>query len=525
MGEYIIEAKNVRKLFGGVVALDGADFLCPGGEIVGLLGENGSGKTTLSRIITANYPATSGEIYYKGEKVRFSSPKEAENAGISMVYQNFSLVPDLTVWENLFLGNEPLGSLRMLNNKKIKELADHFLDKLCPWLDKNQEVRKLLASEQQLVEITKSLTREPEFLILDEPTSALEREEVETLFRLMQELKQTGISMVFISHRLHEVEDICDYVVVLRNGKTAGTVDLAEKTNVDYDEIVRLITGKKMVEANVRLAPDREMGSVLLKAETVSDGGKVKDVSLEIREGEIVGLAGLQGQGQEELMLTLAGYNGIKKGRLMLRGKPIHPKHPSTSISVGMPLVPGNRQTQGLFMGLSVMHNTTFPKNMLKGQPWYHRRQRLAEVSSKLVKDLSLKTDSLSNPVSALSGGNAQKVVVAKWLPIDPKLLLLSDPARGIDVQSKSDLYKLMGDIAKGGTSIFLYASDLNELLHICDRILIMYEGRIIDELENTELDEETLMSKCIQHGEEGRDVQHGEEGCSDNAMEEEEQS
>jgi len=502
MSEHIIEARNIRKLFGGVVALDGAEFLCPGGEIVGLLGENGSGKTTLSNIITGNYPATEGDILFKGEKVRFSSPKDAENAGIGMVHQNFSLVPDLTVWENLFLGGEPLSSLRMLDNKKIKELARHFLDRLCPWLDMNREVRNLTASELQLVEITKALTRNPEFLILDEPTAALEREEVEILFKLMEELKSSGISMVFISHRMHEVEDICDHVVVLRNGRTSGTVDLSDPANVDYDEIVRLITGQRAVEANKRLETDRELGEVILKAESISDGDKVNDVSLEVREGEIVGLAGLQGQGQEELMLMLAGYIHVRNGKLYMHDKELNLKHPKNAIAVGMPLVPGNRQTQGLFMGLSVMHNATFPKNLTKGQPWVLRLKKQATIASKLAKDLNLKTDSLSNPITALSGGNAQKVVVAKWLPIEPRLLLLSDPAKGIDVQSKADLYTLIGDIATGGTSIFLYASDLNELLHICDRILIMYEGRIVDEVVNTEdIDEEALMSRCIQHG------------------------
>lgn len=501
MSEYIIEARNIKKLFGGVVALNDAEFLCPGGEIVGLLGENGSGKTTLSRILTGNFPQTSGEVKFKGETVCFGTPKEAEDAGITMVHQNFSLVPDLTIWENLFLGDEPRGQVGQLDNKKIKEMASFYLDKLCPWINMEREVRSLLASEQQLVEIAKALTRKPEFLILDEPTSALEREEVENLFKLMQDLKSNGVSMVYISHRMHEVEEICDYVVVLRNGSTAGTVDLADKANVDYDEIVRLITGKRAVEANQRLSSERTLGDVILKAESISDGENVEDVSMEIREGEIVGLAGLQGQGQEELMLTLAGFNQVKKGKLFLHGEPLHLKNPRTAISKGIPLVPGNRQTEGLFMDLSVLHNITFPKSNMRGEPWVLPWKQLNELSSNMIDELSLKTESLSNPVSALSGGNAQKAVVAKWLPIDPKLMLLSDPAKGIDVQAKSDLYKLVADIAGKGKSIFLYASDLNELLHICDRILIMYEGKIVDQLDNVDLDEETLMSKCIQHG------------------------
>jgi ribose transport system ATP-binding protein len=291
-------------------------------------------------------------------------------------------------------------------------------------------------------------------------------------------------------------------------------VDLSDTENVDYDEIVRLITGQRAVEAHKRLATDRNLGAVIMKAESIGDEDKVKDVSFQIREGEIVGLAGLQGQGQEELMLTLAGYNHIRRGSLTMFEKELRLKHPKQAIAVGMPLVPGNRQTQGLFMGLSVQHNTTFPKNLTKGQPWILRQHKQAAIASKLIRDMTLKTDSLSNPVTALSGGNAQKVVVAKWLPIGPKLLLLSDPAKGIDVQSKADLYKLVGDIAGQGTSIFLYASDLNELLHICDRILIMYEGRIVDEVKNSEqLDEEALMSKCMQHEGISREYREAAEG------------
>lgn len=497
----IIEARNITKIFGGVVALNKAEFLCPAGKIVGLLGENGSGKTTLSRILTGYYTKTSGEILYKGESVNFTSPHEASDHRISMIHQNFSLVPDLTVWENIFLGKEPLRIMKMLDNKKIKQDTRLHLDMLCPWIDINKKVSTLLPSEQQLVEIVKALSRKPNFLILDEPTSALEREQVETLFGLMNELKNTGVSMVFISHRMHEVEEICDYIVVLRNGETAGTVDLQEKTTVDYDEIVSLITGTSTVKARQKSLTKRKPGLVLLKADAIGDGSKIHNVSFHIKKGEIVGLAGLQGQGQEELVLCLAGFQKVKSGHLVLNDKICSFKNPGQAIDAGAVLVPGNRQTDGLFMDLPLFHNITFPRNMRPKSSWILPYKKLMKSSSDLVAEFSLKTDSLSNPASALSGGNAQKVVIAKWLQLRPQLLLLSDPAKGIDVQAKSDLYQLVTSLAEQGTSILLYASDLTELINICDRILILYEGTIVDEVINEGIDDEFLMSKCIQHG------------------------
>jgi ribose transport system ATP-binding protein len=497
----IIEARKVTKTFGGVVALHKAEFLCPAGKVVGLVGENGSGKTTLSRILTGYYPKTSGEILYKGQPVNFTSPHDASRHGIGMVHQNFSLVPDLTVWENIFLGHEPLNALKMLDNHTIKADARSHLDTLCPWIDINRKVSALSPSEQQLVEIVKAFSRRPNFLILDEPTSALEREQVKAIFELMNALKKTGVSMVFISHRMHEVEEICDYVVVLRNGETAGTVNLQDKTTVDYDEIVSLITGKRTAPTPQKSLIKRQPGSILLQAAAIGNSQKIHDVSLQIRAGEIVGLAGLQGQGQADLVLSLAGFQKITSGQLALHDQPCAFQNPEQAIAVGIVLVPGNRQTEGLFMDLPIFHNITFPANMRPESPWILPYQKLMQRSADLIAEFAVKTDSLSNPVSALSGGNAQKIVVAKWLPLKPKLLLLSDAAKGIDVQAKADLYHLITSLAEKGTAILVYASDLNELIHVCDRILIMYEGTIVDEVINAGIDDDFLMSKCIQHG------------------------
>ncbi len=500
MEDYILEARKITKHFGGVTALDGAEFQCPAGKIVGLLGENGSGKTTLSRILTGYYKQSSGTCRYKGEIVSFNTPGDANSAGIGMVHQNLSLVPDMTVWENIYLGAEPLRKWGGIDDARVKNDARRYLDRLCPWIRADLKVAALPPSELQLIEIVKAFSRNPAFLILDEPTSSLEKQQVESLFGLMKEMKQSGMSMVYISHRMHEVEQICDSICVLRNGRTAGTVDLSAAQNVDYDRIVNLITGNKPVSAHSR-EKAREKGPLLLEVRDLGDSRALHEISLTIRKGEIVGLAGLQGQGQEELIMALSGFRRVTSGELRIEQRPLTIRNPRHAIAAGIIVVPGNRQTEGLFMDLPVFCNITFPQATVPGSPMFISRKREQRNSSQLVADFSIKTSSLSTPVTSLSGGNAQKVVVAKWLPLKPRLLLMSDPAKGIDVQSKSELYELICELAEKGTSTLLYASDLHELVTYCDRILILYEGRIVDELQNAGLDEEYLLSRCIQHG------------------------
>jgi len=498
--EYILDARNITKHFGGVTALDGAEFQCPAGKIVGLLGENGSGKTTLSRILTGYYKQTSGTCRYKGELVSFNTPGDANRAGIGMVHQNFSLVPDMTVWENIYLGAEPLRKSGAIDDARIRKDMRRYLDRLCPWIRAEQTAAVLPPSELQLIEIVKAFSRNPAFLILDEPTSSLEKQQVESLFSLMNEMKASGMSMVYISHRMHEVEQICDSIVVLRNGRTAGTLDLSDAQSVDYDRIVSLITGNRQVNAHIRKGT-REKGPLLLEVRGLGDGRSLHDVTLSIRKGEIVGLAGLQGQGQEELIMALAGFRRVTSGDVRVEDQPVTIRNPRQAIAAGIIVVPGNRQTEGLFMDLPVFTNITFPQSTVPGSPMFISTKEEQQNSSRLVSDFSIKTSSLSTPVTSLSGGNAQKVVVAKWLPLSPKLLLMSDPAKGIDVQSKAELYELICELAEKGTATLLYASDLHELATYCDRILVLYEGRIVDELQNTGLDEEYLLSKCIQHG------------------------
>lgn len=492
----ILQATGITKHFGGVVALNKADLVCQERRIVGLLGANGSGKSTMSRIINGTYHADEGTILYRGKEVRFHSPMKAAEAGISMVYQNLSLVPDLTVWENINLGREPRSGIGFLNNQESRRLAKEYIHKLCPWIGIHDEVRSLLPAELQLVEIVKGLVRSPDFLILDEPTAALEKTHVDVLFRLMRDLKKEGVSIIFISHRLQEVKEICDSVVVFRNGKTAGVIDF-EKEEKDEQRIVHLITGEVFKVDDVK---KRETSSTEKRLEVVNLVAKPKlyDLSFEIKAGEILGVSGLQGQGQEELMLALAGYIPIQSGHVSLDGNPVKLKHPRDAIREGMVLVPGNRQTEGLFLDHSLFMNIIYPKAALRKGPWKMQMKRLRALSHNLCKELTIQTPSVHTLANQLSGGNQQKVVVANWLHLKQKVLLLSDPAKGVDVQAKADLYNLVVELAESGTAVLVYASDNEELLRVCDRILILYEGQIVKDVKNKDITERELVNAAM---------------------------
>ncbi|HET6414186.1 MAG TPA: sugar ABC transporter ATP-binding protein [Anaeromyxobacter sp.] len=494
--QLILELRGVEKRFGGVVALDKAELLCPAGKIVGLIGANGSGKSTMSRIINGTLQPDAGEFVYQGKRTSFRSPMEAARAGISMVYQNLSLVPDLSVWQNIWLGTEPLRPGGFLDDRTARARATELTRELCGWLQVDRPVGTLLPAEKQLVEIVKCLARNPQLLILDEPTAPLERAHVDLLFSLLRKRKVAGRSTIFISHRMTEVTEICDYLVVFRNGRTAGTIDF-ERENKDERRIIELMTGEPVEVGNAR--PRTATGSrPILEVQGLTLPPKLRGVSLTVHAGEIVGLAGLQGQGQEELMLALAGFRRFEGGRLAIDGEARELRHPSDAIRAGVALVPGDRHHQGLFLNHTVYLNAVYCRTALPKTPWFMNRAGLKEAVRRLCADLRVKTPSIFTPVGELSGGNQQKVVVANWLPLDPKVLLLSDPAKGVDVQAKAELYDLLRRLAERGTGVLLYASDNEELLRACDRILVIYEGSIVGELANRGLTERDIVDASV---------------------------
>ena len=493
----LLEAKNIEKHFGGVAALSNGNITCKKGRITGLLGANGSGKSTISKIITGVYLADSGTITYNGERVCFRNPIDAKRAGISMAFQNLSLLPHLTIWQNIVLSFEKKQNL-FLDNKNAKELSQNILNKFLPNFDITKTVSQLDPSEKQLVEIAKAISENPQLLILDEPTAALEQMQVNALFKYMRELAEKGVSMIFTSHRLWEVLEICDDVVIFRNGRNVGELDFSSSEK-NPDEIIKLITGETETYHH-RKSYKTISGETMLEVQSLSYGKYLRDVSFKLKKGEILGVGGLQGQGQNELMLALAGNYSETRANVTLKGKKISLTKPVNAIRSGMFLVPGDRQVQGLMLKDSIYANIVYPKLSLRKQPLFTPIKKYRQECRDIVEKLSIKTDGIEKSVDTLSGGNQQKVVVGKWLTFDTNVLLLADPAKGVDVGAKRDLYGFITQmVEEKNMSVLLYASDNEELVNYCDRVLIMYEGRIVGEIEGKNITDESIISMSMQ--------------------------
>jgi ribose transport system ATP-binding protein len=492
----ILEVTGIRKCFGGVVALSNGNLVCRRGKITGLLGANGSGKSTISKIITGVYCADCGEIKYSGQTVNYKNPNEARRDGIAMVFQNLSLVPDLTVWQNIVLGAEEKKGFG-LDNKSAKELSEKIISKLHPGLDINKKVSQLNPGEMQIVEIAKAISAEPKLLILDEPTAALEQTQVKNLFAYMRELAEQGISMIFTSHRMWEVMEICDDVIIFRNGENVATIDF-EKEGKDAERIIGYITGETK-KTECEIVSRQIAGETVLNIKGMNYGKHLRDISFELKKGEVLGIGGLAGQGQNELLLALAGAYPEMKCEAELNGNKIRLTKPANAVRNSILLVPGDRQLEGLFLKDSVYTNVIFPKLALKRQPIFTPSKKYRTECEHIVKTLSVKTHNIDTSVGTLSGGNQQKVVVGKWLTFDINVLLLADPAKGVDIGAKRDLYQYIIDMVREkNTSVILYASDSEELIQYCDRVLIMYEGQIVETLEGCNINEDEIVSASL---------------------------
>lgn len=491
-----LEVTGIRKCFGGVVALSNGNLVCQFGKITGLLGANGSGKSTISKIITGVYAADKGEIKFDGKVVSYSNPHEAKKAGISMVFQNLSLIPDLTVWQNIVLGAEGRKGL-FLDNKKGRELAKGIIDELQPGLDIEKKVCNLSAGEKQIVEIAKAISSEPRMLILDEPTAALEQEQVQNLFKYMRKLRHQGVSMIFTSHRISEVMEICQDVIVFRNGENVGSLSSADGP-MDPDKIISLITGDSHRGQFVK-SEHKPTEEIMLTVKDLNYEKSLKNISFELKKGEVLGVGGLAGQGQSELMLALAGNYKKLRGTVILKGKEIRLIRPRDAIRNNMLLVPGDRQLEGLFMNHSLYTNMIFPKLALKKQPFFTPEKRYQAQCREIMNSLSIKAESIDTVVGTLSGGNAQKVVVGKWLPFSTDVILLEDPAKGVDIGAKRDMYTyFLKEVREKQMSVILYASDSEELMDYCDRLMIMYEGEVVDTLSGDDINEENIVATSL---------------------------
>jgi ribose transport system ATP-binding protein len=489
----VLEAKHIVKNFYGVSALSDGNLVCKEGKITGLLGANGSGKSTISKCITGVYHKNGGTITYLGKEVDFKNPMAAKAAGIAMAFQNLSLLPDLKVWQNIVMCFEEKKG-RFLDDGAAKEKAKKILDEFVPGFDINRYVSELTPSELQIVEIAKSISQDPKLLFLDEPTAALEQTQVKALFNYMRRLASRGVSIVFTSHRMPEVMEICDDVTVFSNGKVVGSLDF-ETDGRDSDKIVQMITGvEKTVFADREYKPIADENMLIVK--NLNYGKKLRNINLNVRKGEVLGVGGLSGQGQEELLMAIAGNYADINMESTLDGKPIKLTSPARAIREGIVLIPGDRQLQGLMSEKTIYENSILPKIGLDREPnVIPRKKYLADVLEE-KKLLSLKSDGVFCPVSTLSGGNAQKVVMGKWVHVAKKVMLLSDPAKGVDVGAKKDMYDFVQKLVdEEGLSVILYASDNDELIRNCDRVIMMHDGKIVAELVGKEITDEALVS------------------------------
>jgi ribose transport system ATP-binding protein len=501
----VLEARHITKSFAGVRALSDANFSLRAGEICGLVGANGSGKTTFARIVSGLLMPDGGELRLYQQTVNLRSRIHAETYRLAMVHQNLSLVPEMTIWENIALGREQTGPLRLLDDQKAISQAETALSSISAKIPVHERVKNISPDEKQMVEIAKALSKKPRILMLDEPTASLDFRQVESLFRAIRELKVQGVSIIFISHRLWEVTKICDRLVAFRNGETAGELDFATRPR-DEKLIVPLITGQDVRERVKKRSALRQAElarqatrAPAIEMRAVSMASTLHDVSFTLRRGEILGLGGLQGQGQEEILMILAGYLKAYTGVILINGKSLSLRNTRHAIRHGLALIPGDRHKEGLFLEHTVHANLIYPEVSM--QPWWSfllPESRYRKLTREGINAVALVPSDPSLTVSQLSGGNQQKVVVGKWLSLDPDILLLNDPTKGVDVGARQNLYEIIERLAEKGTSVILYASDNEELILYCDRVLIMFEGRIVKEIAEDDISEETLIVSSL---------------------------
>ena len=481
--------KGITKSFGTNSVLRGVDFTIKAGEVHALMGENGAGKSTLMNILTGLHKPDAGEILIDGVIKQFDSPKEAEKFGLSFIHQEMNTWPEMTVVENLFLGNEIKNAIGWIDNKKMRALAIETFGELGVTLDLDEEVKNLSVGQQQMIEIAKSLLSDGEVIIMDEPTAALTEREIEVLFRIIENLKQKNVAIIYISHRMEEIFKISDRITVMRDGVSVDTKRTADTTN---DEVVRKMVGRDL--ADYYPAKNSAIGPIVFEVKKLSSERKFQDVSFQVKSGEIVGFSGLMGAGRTEIMRSIFGIDPLDGGEMYLEDKKITISNPNDAIRQGIGFLTDNRKEEGLILDYSISENISLPS--IDG----FRKNGLIDTQAEkdfvelLMERLQVKAEGRDDIVSGLSGGNQQKVVLAKWIGIGSKVLILDEPTRGVDVGAKREIYQLMNELADRGVAIIMVSSDLPEVLGVSDRIVVVHEGKISGELQRGEATEEKIM-------------------------------
>lgn len=485
----ILEMKHIYKRYEGVQALSDVHFDLIPGEVHALVGENGAGKSTLVKIVMGVVQADSGSIKIQGEEVRISNAQIAQKNGIAAIFQEASLFPDLTVAENIFVGHEPLNKLGAIDWKKMTDYADEPLNELGVKLDVRRKVLGLSIAQMQMIEIAKALSANAQVLIMDEPTSALTIHEVDDLFRIVRKLRADNKAVLFISHRLEEIFEIADRVTVFRDSKYIDTRNVKE---INQQDLVRMMVGRSISQLFPKL--DVERGEVVMEVKNLSKMGLFQDISFKLHKGEILGLAGLVGARRTEVATTLFGITPPDAGEVYINGQLVNIDHPRKAMSMGMAYVPENRQIHGLVLQSNITKNITLPRLREFCRLMFINQKKEAENAGEMHNKLDIRSAGLQQLAQELSGGNQQKVVLAKWLATTPQILILDEPTRGIDVGTKAAVHELMSKLAKEGLAILMISSELNEIMGMSDRVIVMCEGRITGEFVRKEASQEKIM-------------------------------
>lgn len=489
----LLEMKHISKSFPGVLALNNVDFTLNHGEVQALVGENGAGKSTLMKILSGVYQADAGDIFLEGKNIKIKNPRLAQDYGISTIYQEFNLVPQLSVAANIFLGREPSGLAGYLDRKKIYQETRRILDELHLKVDLLSPVKSLSVAEQQMVEIAKALLFQTRILIMDEPTSALSAQEIATLFKTIKKIKETGVGIIYISHHLEEIFQICDRVTILRDGQQLGSYPVSE---IDKRKLIQLMANRDLTDYYPRLRS--EPGEELLRVSGLQCDKKLKNIHFNLRRGEILGIAGLLGSGRTELTRAIFGIDQIDRGEILFKGQPVILNSPRRAIRTGIGLLTEDRKQLGLVLQLSIKDNIGLPNLDHYSRYGILKRKEQLQLSTRLINDLRIKATNCQQKVIYLSGGNQQKVVLAKWLARQLDVLIFDEPTRGIDVAAKVEIYQLMNQLTARGAGIIMISSELPEILGMSDRIIVMHDGGITAEFDAREATQEKVLSRAL---------------------------
>ncbi|WP_427050689.1 sugar ABC transporter ATP-binding protein [Paenibacillus sp. TC-CSREp1] len=485
-----IQMHNIHKAFGTNQVLSGVDFDLKEGEVHALMGENGAGKSTLMNILIGLHQRDQGTIEIDGKETYFGSPKEAEQLGLTFIHQELNVWPEMTVLDNLFIGKEISSSTGLLNTRQMKALAVEQFAKLSVDIPLERPAGECSVGQQQMIEIAKALMTDAKVIIMDEPTAALTEREIQKLFEVIRSLQKNGVSIVYISHRMEEIFTICDRITIMRDGRTVDTKAIPE---TNFDEVVRKMVGRELTERYPARNP--KYGDVVLEVRNASRKGLFENISFDVKAGEVLGFSGLMGSGRTEMMRAIFGLDRLDHGDIILRGKKVNIRKPSDAVKHGIGFITEDRKDEGLVLDFSIRENMALTNLFSFSSKGFISTAKEQEFVDTLIKRLQIKTQSSETAARNLSGGNQQKVVIAKWVGIGPSVLILDEPTRGVDVGAKREIYQLMNELTDRGVAIIMVSSELPEVLGMSDRIAVVHEGHITGVLPKEEATQEHIMT------------------------------